>query len=116
MNTLPDEEQAVIRTGHFTIDRDHYLVTVDGRPIRFTYMEFNALLVTVEQSGRVVTYDRLAEALWGSSGPAARRRPQSSFRESAPSSERRGRHRHRHPRRLPARPGVVDRTLNLRPE
>ena len=64
----------VIRTGHLTIDRDRYLVTVNGRPVRLTYMEFNALLVIAEQSGRVVTYDRLAEALWGSSGPEARRR------------------------------------------
>ena len=65
----------VIRTGHLTIDRDRYLVTVDGRPIRLTYMEFNALLMIAEHSGRVVTYDRLAEALWGSAGPEARTIP-----------------------------------------
>lgn len=64
----------VIRTGHLTIDRDRYLVTVDGRPIRLTYMEFHALLMIAEHSGRVVTYDCLAEALWGSAGPEARRR------------------------------------------
>jgi len=64
----------VIRAGHLTIDRDRYLVTVNGRPIRLTYMEFNTLLVIAEQAWRVVTYDRLAEALWGSSGPEARRR------------------------------------------
>lgn len=64
----------MIHTGHLTIDRDRYLVTVDGRPVRLTYMEFNVLFVIAEQSGGVVTYDRLAEALWGTSGPEARRR------------------------------------------
>ncbi len=64
----------VIGARHLTIDRDRYLVTVDGRPVRLTYMEFNALLAIAEQSGRVVTYDRLAEMLWGSTSPEARRR------------------------------------------
>lgn len=64
----------MIRTGHLMIDRDRYLVTVDGRPVRLTYMEFNALFAIAEQSGRVVTYDRLAETLWSTSGPEARRR------------------------------------------
>lgn len=60
--------------GHLTIDRDRYLVTVDDRPIRLTYMEFSALLAIAEQSGRVVTYERLAETLWGTSSPETRRR------------------------------------------
>ena len=64
----------VIRTGHLTIDRDRYLVTVGGRPIRLTCMEFHALLMLAGHSGRVVTYDRLAEALGGSAGAEARRR------------------------------------------
>ena len=64
----------MIRAGHLTIDRDRYLVTVDGLPVRLTYMEFNTLLVIAEHAGRVVTYERLAEALWGTPGPEARRR------------------------------------------
>ena len=64
----------MIRAGELTINRDRYIVTVAGRPVRLTYMEFNALWAIAEQSGRVVPYDSLAEALWGRSTPHARRR------------------------------------------
>lgn len=64
----------MIRAGQLVIDRERYLVTVDGDPVRLTFMEFNALWVIVAQGGRVVTYDALAEALWGNRVPHARRR------------------------------------------
>jgi len=64
----------MIRAGDLVIDRERYLVTVQGDPVPLTYMEFNALWAIVAQSGRVVTYDALAEALWGTSVPHARRR------------------------------------------
>ena len=64
----------MIRAGDLIIDRERYLVTVHGEPVRLTFMEFNALWAIVVQSGRVVTYDSLAEALWGKPVPHARRR------------------------------------------
>mgnify|MGYP005819222991 CR=1 FL=1 len=64
----------MIRAGDLVIDRERYLVTVQGEPVRLTFMEFNALWAIVAQSGRVVTYDALAEALWGKPVPHARRR------------------------------------------
>lgn len=64
----------MIRAGALVIDRDRYLVTVSGRPVSLTFMEFNALWLIVAQSGRVVTYETLAEALWGPAVPHARRR------------------------------------------
>lgn len=64
----------MIRAGDLIIDRERYLVTVHGEPVRLTFMEFNALWAIVVQSGRVVTYDALAEALWGKPVPHARRR------------------------------------------
>ena len=64
----------MIRAGDLIIDRERYLVTVHGEPVRLTFMEFNALWAIVVQSGRVVTYDSLAEALWGKPVPPARRR------------------------------------------
>jgi len=67
-------ESVMIRAGDLLIDRERYLVTVHGRPVRLTFMEFNALWYIVEQSGRVVTYDALAQALWGKPVPHARRR------------------------------------------
>ncbi len=64
----------MIRAGDLIIDRDRYLVTVDGEPVRLTFMEFNALWLIVAQAGKVVTYETLAEALWGPAVPHARRR------------------------------------------
>ena len=49
-------------------------MTAHGRHVRLTFLEFNALWVIAEQDGRVVPYERLAEALWGDTAPDARRR------------------------------------------
>ena len=64
----------MIRAGDLIIDRERYLVTVDGQPVRLTFMEVNALWLIVVQAGKVVTYESLAEALWGPTVPHARRR------------------------------------------
>ena len=42
--------------------------------MRLTFLEFNALWAIAEQDGRVIPYERLAEALWGGASPDARRR------------------------------------------
>lgn len=64
----------MIDTGTLVIDRERYRVTVEGRAIHLTYMEFTALWTIVEQAGRVVTYEQLSAALWGDTLPAASRR------------------------------------------
>jgi len=64
----------MIEAGQLVIDRDRYLVTVAGDPVNLTFMEFNALWAIVAHAGRVVTYDALAEVLWGKPVPHARRR------------------------------------------
>lgn len=64
----------MIQNGNLVIDRDRYLVTVEGKPVRLTYMEFNALWIIAEYGGRVVTYERLAEELWGRESVRSRRR------------------------------------------
>jgi DNA-binding response OmpR family regulator len=64
----------MIQAGDLGIDRDRYLVTVGGRPVRLTYMEFSALWIIAEYGGRVVTYERLAEELWGRENARSRRR------------------------------------------
>lgn len=64
----------MLTAGGLTIDRERYLVTVEGDPVKLTFLEFNALWLIVSQAGRVVTYDALAECLWGEAVPHARRR------------------------------------------
>lgn len=64
----------MIQAGPLVIDRERFLVTVNGTQVRLTYLEFNTLWAIAEQEGRVVPYDRLAEALWDGPTPDARRR------------------------------------------
>lgn len=64
----------MIHAGDLVIDRERFLVTVHGCPVRLTFLEFNALWAIAEQDGRVVPYERLAEALWGGATPDARGR------------------------------------------
>ncbi|MYA19513.1 MAG: winged helix-turn-helix transcriptional regulator [Chloroflexi bacterium] len=57
--------EARIAVGDLVVDRDRFRVTVADDPAPLTYMEFEALHVIAEARGRVVAYDRIAEALWG---------------------------------------------------
>ena len=53
----------MIHAGDLVIDRERFLVTVHGHPVRLTFLEFNALWAIAEQDGRVIPYERLAEEL-----------------------------------------------------
>jgi len=64
----------VIQTGCLVIDRDRYRVSVEGRPVHLTYLEFNVLWLIAELDGRVATYEALADALWGERTAKTRRR------------------------------------------
>lgn len=64
----------MIETGDLVIDRERYLVTVAGQPVRLTFTEFQALWIIAEYGGRVVTYERMAEELWGRESARSRRR------------------------------------------
>ncbi len=63
-----------IAVGDLVVDRERFRVTVADDPAPLTYMEFEALYVIAEAGGRVVAYDRLAEALWGAAGDDHRAR------------------------------------------
>ena len=56
------------------IDRERFLVTIGGRPVALTYLEFQALYLIGAANGKVVSYDQLAEALWNEATPRSRRR------------------------------------------
>jgi len=64
----------MIHAGDLVIDRERFLVTAHGHPVRLTFLEFNALWAIAEQDGRVISYEQLAESLWGDTAPDARRR------------------------------------------
>ena len=63
-----------IAVGDLVVDRERFRVTVADDPAPLTYMEFETLYVIAEAGGRVVAYDRIAEALWGAAGDDHRAR------------------------------------------
>lgn len=51
--------------GELTIDFAQHLVTMDGREVQLTPVEYRLLAYLVQNAGRVVTQDLLLEHVWG---------------------------------------------------
>lgn len=48
-----------------SLDAERHLVTADGEPVELTYKEFELLKFLLQNSGTVVSRDRLMDAVWG---------------------------------------------------
>ncbi len=59
--------QPVLRLGDLELDVDRHEVTVAGRAISLTALEFRCLRVLVEAEGRVLTRDGLMDTVYGES-------------------------------------------------
>jgi two-component system KDP operon response regulator KdpE len=59
---------SVFRTGDLEVDRAARRVTVRGRPVHCTPIEYRLLQTLVRHAGRVVTHRILLEAVWGPHG------------------------------------------------
>jgi two-component system KDP operon response regulator KdpE len=55
----------VLEVGPFRVDQPRHEVTVDGRAVKVTPIEFKILVELVRQPGRVITHRQLARAVWG---------------------------------------------------
>ena len=56
--------------GDLTIDYEHRQVTVAGRPVRLTAIQYNLLAELAVNAGRVVTHEELLHRVWGPANPA----------------------------------------------
>lgn len=61
-SALPSE---VFRTKGLVIDFDKRLVSVDGKDIHLTQIEFKIVSLLAKSAGRVLTYDFIITELWG---------------------------------------------------
>ena len=52
-------------TGDLTIDYDKHLVTLAGQPVHLTANEYRLVELLSRSAGKVLTYDRISEAMWG---------------------------------------------------
>ena len=55
----------VFRTKGLTIDFDKRLVSVDGKDVHLTQIEFKIVSLLAKSAGRVLTYDFIITELWG---------------------------------------------------
>ena len=59
------EHGDVVRVGSLEVNVATYQVTLDGRPIDFTYMEYELLKFLVTHPGRVFSREALLSGVWG---------------------------------------------------
>ena len=52
-------------TGALSIDYDKHLVTIEGKPVHLTANEYRLVELLSRSAGKVLTYDRISEAMWG---------------------------------------------------
>ncbi len=57
--------QSLIKIGDIEIDREKYIVTVRGEPIKLSATEFKLLLYLAEKPNRIFNRDHLLDAVWG---------------------------------------------------
>ncbi len=62
---MPGAEVDVLRVGALELNLANYQVSIDGRPINFTYMEYELLKFLATHPGRVFTREALLSQVWG---------------------------------------------------
>lgn len=67
LGTIQDEnkeEEKVYRTGGLMVNDDRKEVTVDGEPVKLTRIEYNILLLLIQNKGKVYSIDQIYEKIW----------------------------------------------------
>lgn len=64
LGAMPADEANSYRTGGLVISDDKKKVTVDGRDVRLTPLEYNILLFLVKNQGKVYTINEIYENIW----------------------------------------------------
>jgi DNA-binding response OmpR family regulator len=62
---IAQQERDLLSIGEITLDKLKHKVTVKGRQIVFTQMEFKLLATLMERRGRLQTRERLLSDVWG---------------------------------------------------
>lgn len=57
--------QRIYRIGELEVDLEKHRVTLNGREIHFTPMEFSILSLMVKNSGKVLTHSYILKEVWG---------------------------------------------------
>lgn len=60
-----DSSEQLIRIKDLLIDKEKYLVTVRGNPVKLSATEFKLLVFLAERPNKIFTRDHLLDAVWG---------------------------------------------------
>ena len=63
-STVQDEKKEVYEVGGLSINDELKEVTVDGKSVRLTPIEYNILLLLVKNQGKVFSIDQIYENIW----------------------------------------------------
>ncbi len=64
-HSRPNTHARIYRAKDLVIDFEKRLITLEGQEIHLTQIEFQLLTLLAENSGRVLTYGYIMNALWG---------------------------------------------------
>jgi len=67
LTRVEEPAQETLEDGELRIDFDKRQVTIDGEPVRLTYVEFEILAALARNPGRVYSRSTLLERVWGDS-------------------------------------------------
>ena len=70
-----------LRAGGLTIDYAERRVTLAGRPVQLTAIEYGLLFELSAKAGCVMTYDRLLQRVWGLRGSSDSRRVRTAAKQ-----------------------------------
>jgi phosphate regulon transcriptional regulator PhoB len=56
--------EKILKQGDIEIDKERYIVSIKGRPIKLSATEFKLLLFLAERKGKVFSRDQLLDAIW----------------------------------------------------
>ncbi len=62
--TAQKEEVTVLKSGDFVLDKDRLSITVKGKPLLLTRLEFRVLACLMENPGKVFSRDKLLSGAW----------------------------------------------------
>jgi hypothetical protein len=68
------QEQDTLTAGPVKMDVERHCVSVDGREVALTLMEFHLLELLLRNAGRLLTREQLIAQVWGPGAPARRAR------------------------------------------
>lgn len=63
-NGMAEDTKGIYKTGGLLIDDNKKQVSVDGKPVKFTPIEYNILLFLIKNQEKVFSSEQIYEAIW----------------------------------------------------